>query len=158
LRKAQGTLVSGEHDPDWARYVRRLLSEENLDDIARVETVELAPLQSRARSSRTGRLRWPRQWYRIDLLVEKCPQDIDLLLVDGPPAFKQGKELIRGPAATVLAPHLAQGFTIVLDDVDRPAELETVRLWEAELGIEITVIKPLALAVGRSDGGFVPSL
>ena len=45
---------------------------------------------------------------------------IDLLLVDGPPAYAVGHGLARYPALPVLRDRLAPGATVVLDDVERP--------------------------------------
>ena len=60
---------------------------------------------------------------------------IDLLLVDGPPAFAAGHGLARYPALPVLRDRLAPGATVVLDDVERPGEQEVLRRWEREFGL-----------------------
>ena len=57
---------------------------------------------------------------------------IDLLVVDGPPAFAVGFAHARYPALPVLRDRLAPGATVVLDDVERPGEQEVLRRWEGE--------------------------
>jgi hypothetical protein len=142
LRGTGGRLVSFEHDPEWAAYLSRLLREEQLDDVARVELVDLVP---------PG-------WYDADRLLARCPCGVDLLIVDGPPGSQDAAVLAREPAARVLKPKLAADFTIFLDDADRPAEQEIARRWEAELGIEMTIVERLALAVGGTRAEISPTL
>ena len=60
---------------------------------------------------------------------------VDLLVVDGPPAFEDGFGLARHPALPVLRGRLAPGATVVLDDIERPGEREVVRRWEREFGL-----------------------
>ena len=61
---------------------------------------------------------------------------IDLLVVDGPPAFADGLGLARHPALPVLRDRLAPDATVVLDDVERPGEQEVLRRWEDEFGLD----------------------
>ena len=46
---------------------------------------------------------------------------IDLLVVDGPPAYAPGDDIARYPALPVLRQRLAAGATVVLDDVEAQA-------------------------------------
>jgi predicted O-methyltransferase YrrM len=57
---------------------------------------------------------------------------IDLLVIDGPPAYQPGQQEARYPALPVLYPHLSPHCTIILDDANRPGELEIVKRWLAE--------------------------
>jgi predicted O-methyltransferase YrrM len=54
---------------------------------------------------------------------------IDLLIIDGPPAYGKGLELARAPALDILYPHLAERCTIVLDDANRPGETQVAEQW-----------------------------
>ena len=60
---------------------------------------------------------------------------IDLLVVDGPPAFAAGHGMSRYPALPVLRERLASGATVVLDDIERPGEQEVVERREREFGL-----------------------
>ncbi len=60
---------------------------------------------------------------------------IDLLLVDGPPAYVAGMGLARYPALPVMLDRLAPGATLVLDDAERPGEQEVLRRWEDGTGL-----------------------
>jgi hypothetical protein len=57
---------------------------------------------------------------------------IELLVVDGPPAYAQGHGLARYPALPVLHDRLAPSATIILDDAERPGEREIIRRWQLE--------------------------
>jgi hypothetical protein len=157
LQRSGGTLLSIEHDEDWASYVAGLIRAESLGDAARVERVDLEPYTE---AHPTGASDWkiPDVWYQSAVLRAAVPPDIDLLVVDGPPAGRQEDVLVRHPAVPVLRDCLAEDFTLLLDDADRPAERETVARWEVELGVEFAIVERLALAVARSTGGLIPYL
>jgi hypothetical protein len=158
LRDSGGRLLSVEHDSEWAGYVDRRIREERLDDVATVAQVPLASYAAPPGSQEDPRWPPPPTWYETEALLSACPADIDLLVVDGPPAGKQEGVLAREPAVPVLRRRLARGFTLVLDDADRAAERETVLRWEQQLGLQMSLVERIALAIGRSDGGFFPYL
>ncbi len=61
---------------------------------------------------------------------------IDLLVVDGPPAYAAGHGLARYPALPVLCDLLAPRATVILGDAERPGEQEVLRRWEHETGLD----------------------
>jgi GNAT superfamily N-acetyltransferase len=124
-------LAAVEHDVDWVRRVTEELADGGIGD--RV-TVIHAPLVDH-HLAQDGLL-----WYDERALVTGLDQAldgelIDLLVVDGPPAFAPGFGLARYPALPVLRSRLASGAAVVLDDVDRPGEQEVLRRWERETGV-----------------------
>lgn len=64
-------------------------------------------------------------WYSASALEDL--EDIDLLLVDGPPAATGPQA--RYPALPVLERRLATGATVILDDAHRPHEEEVLAAW-----------------------------
>jgi predicted O-methyltransferase YrrM len=124
-RVGAGTLVTLEHDERWAQLVRRSLERERLDH--RVRLVH-APLSEHP----TG---WDSPWYDEDAVRGAVEQPVDLLLVDGPPAWAPGTEHARYPALPALTGLLTEDATIVLDDVDRPGEQAVLERWEEETGL-----------------------
>ena len=152
-----GRLVSVEQDPDLAVYLRRLVDREGLSDVASVEQVGLLPLPP---AYRVDSAAWssPDTWYDVDRLRAVCPEGIDVLVVDAPPAGNQDRVLAREPAVNVLCGQFAAEYAIFLDDTDRPAERETLRRWGDRLGIDTQIIERISLGLGRSDGGMIPSL
>jgi hypothetical protein len=131
-----GSVVALEHDADWAERVVDLLRREALEPFARVVH---APLEGDPR------------WYAPAALAE-LPAEIDLLIVDGPPAFHAGEEHRRWPALGLLDERLVPGATVVLDDLDRAGEREVLARWEAETPWRFRVENSAGVAFGaRGD-------
>lgn len=152
-----GRLFSIEHDADFADSLRRLLKLRGLDSIAKVVQVPLATLPE-GFGLAAGDCQAPTTWYDLDQLDAAAPTGIDLLVVDGPPAGAQGDVLIREPAVRALRDKFAPSYSVYLDDLERPPERETLRLWEEQLGIPFTIIERIGLGVGSTDEGFAPTL
>jgi predicted O-methyltransferase YrrM len=114
-RRGAGSLVAIEHDGDWAELVGDLLRRESLHEIARVVH---APLEGDP------------PWYAREQLAA-LPAEVDLLVVDGPPACEAGDEHRRAPALEFFEPRLVPGATVVLDDVARQGERDVLAAWEA---------------------------
>lgn len=131
-QRGAGTLTAVEHDERWAARVRDLLDREGLGDLA---TVIHAPL--------TGEP----PWYD-EAALEQLPAAIDLLVVDGPPAYEPGDEHRRLPALTFFEPRLVAGATVVLDDVDRPGERHVLAAWEKTTAWRFRVEPDTGVAVG----------
>ena len=66
----------------------------------------------------------------------RCPNAIDLLLIDGPPAGDPGLERSRHPALGELGPRLAPGATILLDDARRAGEAAALERWASDFELE----------------------
>ena len=127
-----GSVVALEHDGAWAARVARWLRNEKLEPFARVVH---APLEGDP------------PWYATAALDE-APDAIDLLIVDGPPAFHAGEEHRRAPALERFAPRLADGATVVLDDLDRPGERAVLAGWEAATEWRFRVEESAGVAFG----------
>jgi len=139
LHTRGGRLVSLEHDQAWATRVRSDLAAAGLAEIAQVA---LAPLQPHP-LARDGL-----QWY-AQRALRSLPRRIDLLLVDGPPAFEPEIELSRYPALPALAERLAPDATVVLDDIDRRGELRILEAWERDCDFRFEIRPAERIAVGR---------
>jgi predicted O-methyltransferase YrrM len=126
----RGTLTSLEHDPHWATLIQDHLRREHLDQIARVVH---APLQSDP------------PWYRPDEL----PDEIDLLIVDGPPAFAPGHGAARAPALARLDDNVVHDATVILDDIDRPGEQQTITTREISTSWRFQQNLAAGVAIGR---------
>ena len=143
LREQGGRLVSLEHDPDWAHFVRDALAREGLGSVARLAEGPLEPHELALEGA---------PWYSGQA-VRELPEAIDLLLVDGPPGYGEGMALSRYPALPVLAGRLATGALVVLDDADRDPEREIVERWSREGGDwEFAVLAAEGIAIGHRPG------
>lgn len=139
-------LTTVEHDAGWARWLTGQLDREGLGRFAGVVHAPLVP-HERAVDGLS--------WYDADALETGLDAalrggPIDLLIVDGPPAWAQGFELARYPALPVLQDRLAAGATVVLDDVDRAGEQQVLRRWADETG---TVFAPRSPHTGVAVAG-----
>jgi predicted O-methyltransferase YrrM len=138
-RELGGRLTSLEHDPDWARVVRSQIERENLNDTARL--IE-APLESHPLALNDA------PWY-APKAAAKLPDEIDLLIVDGPPGYGGGMELSRYPALPALENRLALNAMAVLDDARREGERAILEQWELECeGWTFAVDETLGIARG----------
>jgi len=138
-----------EHDHAWARWVSDQLDRERIGhDVVVIH----APLLDHSLAERGL------QWYDEAAVVAGLDTAlrgdlIDLLLVDGPPAYVAGHGLARYPAVPVLRERLAPGATVILDDVERPGEQEILRRWERETGLEFhRRAEDAGVAVARISG------
>lgn len=130
-QRGTGRLTALEHDAGWAATVTASLEEEGLRDVARVV---LAPLEA--------------GWY-APAGVAELPEAIDLLVVDGPPADTAALAEARHPALATLAPRLAPGSRVVLDDITRTGEQRVLARWESETPWRFERLEDEAIAVGQ---------
>lgn len=63
---------------------------------------------------------------------------IDMLVVDGPPAWKKGKEQARLPAGLYFKSRLSDSCSVFLDDINREGERKVAATWASALGIRIS--------------------
>jgi predicted O-methyltransferase YrrM len=141
LRSRGGRLDAIEHDERWADWVTGQLRRESLAEHAHVTH---APLQPSASSA--GGL----PWYADSALRHVAGGGIiDLLIVDGPPAFEPAAALARLPGLPALLDRLAPDAVVILDDIARPGEQEVVRRWERETPLRFELCRPAGVAIGR---------
>lgn len=77
---------------------------------------------------------WRGRWYS-PLVLDRLPNNVDLLVIDGPANERQIGA--RFPALPLLTGHLADGALIFVDDTDRPDERRMVERWQADGLVEI---------------------
>lgn len=130
--RGAGSVVALEHDGAWAALVGDLLRREALDGIAQVVH---APLEGDP------------PWYATRAL-DALPAEVDLLVVDGPPAHAAGDEHRRAPALPFFEPRLVPGATVVLDDLQRPGEREVLARWETDTPWRFEIDQTAGAAIG----------
>jgi hypothetical protein len=118
-----------EHDEIWADFLEEQLARENLRHFVSVIRAPLVPFNSN----------WPDEeltWYQQEqLTLSMTAHPIDLLLIDGPPAYQANRTHARYPAVPFFAPLFAEDYAIILDDIDRKGERDIMKLWERDFGI-----------------------
>ncbi len=126
LKQTGGHLWTVEHDEHWVRLLACGLAAEHLDEVVTVVPAPLAPTSHPVDGD--GGL-----WYDERRLAKAVPRDgVELLLVDGPPAYRSAVRHGRYPALPYFATALAPGCAIVLDDLGRRGEQEILQRWEGE--------------------------
>lgn len=118
LEQTGGRLVSIDHDSTYGEVTRWNIERHRLGEIADVRIAPLRPWDGEGTSP----------WYATDAFSGLS--DIDLLLVDGPPASTAPDA--RYPALPVLLGQLSEGALVVLDDADRSTEKRIVERWLEE--------------------------
>lgn len=113
-----GRLISLEHQSEYAAQSRARVAAHGLEDFVEIRLVDLVPHET---------VRGSFRWYDLD--TDTVP-DIDLLLVDGPPAATG--RYARYPAVPILADKLSDGAVILVDDTSRKDEVEAISFWQAE--------------------------
>jgi predicted O-methyltransferase YrrM len=94
-------------------------------------------------------------WYDQKMLEEEISGSFDMIIVDGPTAFEEGKQLSRYHALHFFYPQrLNNNAVIFLDDVNRKGELEVVKMWEVETGINFKLFAG-SLGVGYKGVSYV---
>jgi len=139
--REKGRLVSLEHDCRWADFVNNQIAKEGLSERAQVV---LAVLEDCSLSNFSS------AWYQEDSIRAAVkPRFIDMLIVDGPPAFEEGQEFSRYPALPLLKDLLSDDCIVVVDDIDRPAEREILKRWSDETAFAFHLDFSKSLAFGK---------
>lgn len=112
----RGRLLSFDHDEGFAELTRRRLLGAGVP--GEVRAVPLVP----------GTDGYGGSWYAHGEL----PDGIDLLVIDGPPAWRQKQAESRGSAAPAAFAKLSPGGVVLLDDAARPGEQRIMARWRAE--------------------------
>ncbi len=136
-----GRLLAVEHDDAWAYRVQVQLEREGLADRATVVRAPLGP---------NGPGRGDAEWYdevALTAALDDVGDAVEVLIVDGPPAFRPGTEHARYPALGVLADRLAPGALVVLDDVERAGEQDVLARWRDQ-GLDLDLRPGTGVAVG----------
>ena len=119
LERLGGRLISIDHEPEYAGRTRRMVAAHGLGTVVEVREAPLRPIEVRGE---------PYDWYDVDALADV--DDIDLLIVDGPPGSTG--PMSRYPALDMLRHKLSRTATVFLDDLSRADEQETLRRWAEE--------------------------
>lgn len=147
--RARGHLITVEHDELWAEQLSKLIDREGLTERVTIIHAPLTPCPS----GFTGAC----SWYSRDLVDEAVQAtQIQLLVVDGPPAHDGATRYARYPAVPMLYSRMSgSGFAIALDDIDRYGERQVLRRWEREYPLRFDRrYLSGSLALARSTTGY----
>ncbi len=133
-------VLSLEHDKE---YVSKTQNELRRHGVAEYASVIYAPLKEYTISGDIY------SWYNTEKLINSLPAPIDLIIVDGPPHYLSKNS--RYPALPLLKNKMSNTGTLILDDANRKAEKEIVKLWTRHFNIKEKI-------VGKCEKGCVQIL
>lgn len=80
-------------------------------------------------------------WYDEKVLeVGVKDNKFDMVIVDGPSAWKPEIEMARYPAIPFMCEYLSESFSIFLDDTNRTGEQNVVALWKRNFGLQFAML------------------
>ena len=131
LARTGGQLISVDHNPEWLGIVEDILKFHDLLDTVQLVEAPMAPIQNLTISS---------AWYDTDTVLGAIGESkVDLVLIDGPLAHDEARQLARYPALPVLQEKLSPRCAVMLDDADRTGEREILKRWQAFPDFNYTV-------------------
>ena len=145
LQGRGGHLYTIEHNADWVEFLQKLLAQHDLTQYVSLVT---APLEdcpfnfyelNPSSTPNKGSIRQEESnlWYSLDIIKDYlCDVEIDLLIVDGPPAYTKNTMYARYPAVPFLKQYFASDYAVILDDIRRSGEKKIVERWQQELNIK----------------------
>jgi predicted O-methyltransferase YrrM len=139
-----GRVVAIDHEEKFAELTRANVAAHGLDEVVEVRVAALTDAELPAHET---------LWYDHAAMTDL--QDIDLLVVDGPP--KATGPMVRYPAVPKLLGQLRDHAVVALDDATRPDEREVWHRWCKEVdGLDEWPVPPgdalKVLALSRSAG------
>lgn len=109
--------IAVDHDARYLRHTIQLARVNGVEKYVRFEHCPLAPLPG-----------FPLPWYsNVPEAIGRAR--IDLVIVDGPPAYEPGKEKAREPALPVIRSFLSERAVVILDDANREGESRILDRW-----------------------------
>jgi len=131
LARTGGQLISVDHNQEWLGIVEDLLKSHDLFDSVQLVEAPLTPIRNSPTSL---------AWYDTNAVVGAIGEsEVDLVLIDGPLAHDEARQLARYPAFPVLREKLSSRCALMLDDADRTGEREIIKRWQALPDFDYTV-------------------
>ena len=116
--QGKGQLISFDHDSDWASVTKRYVERHSFTNVT-IKERALRPQTCQDRSM---------DWYDIEDDLASL-NEIDLVVVDGPPAGTTAAPDSRLPAFFMLRDRMSSVGTFFLDDATRPGEQAVIASW-----------------------------
>lgn len=109
--------IAVDHDARYLSNTIQLARVNGVEQFVRFEHCPLAPVPGYALP-----------WYS-NIPDTIAGATLDLVIVDGPPAYEPGEATSREPALPVVRPFLSERAVVILDDANRKGESEILDRW-----------------------------
>ena len=115
-----GKIYSVEEDKNWVNFLQKKMISEKLED--KVELI-FAPIETNVQTQK--------KWYAADFIERFIAEKtvFDLLIIDGPQAWRPADFEIRKNVPDAVFGLLAEKFSLYLDDTNRKGEARAVKEW-----------------------------
>jgi len=124
--KLQTKLWSVESDLGWQNAVKEWLAMSDLQDCVNLIHAPLEQIPDEDD--------FTVPWYKMSVLEETfADKQIDMVIVDGPPAFNAAIQYSRYPALFFILGKTAPAYSLFLHDTNRDGEKTVLFNWEEEL-------------------------
>lgn len=128
-------IISIDDDEEWINKMKEFLANE---DLTKYVKFVFAPLRLNKNNY---------EWYQEDAIDQSCVNHkFDLVLIDGPKAYLEGKGTIRYGALPYIYTKLNSDNVIFLDDANREGEKQIISKWEEEFKLKFNIENNLAIA------------
>jgi hypothetical protein len=111
-----------ENSEEWHHRIGGTLKHHGIKDVR----ISLAPLRDYQGFC----------WYDPPLL--EMPNQFSLVVCDGPPGTTKGGRYGLMP---ILGNRLVAGSVVLLDDAERPGEIESLNRWKSEVRLDIRIVE-----------------
>lgn len=130
LNGLKSKIISIEHDLSWFKEMKDTIEREGLQESVKII---LSPLKEEHGI----------YWYDKHAIEDKA-RDIlfDSVIIDGPPAWEEGKEKARQPAFGFLINKLSENYIVFLDDANRAGEQQIIMDWTEKYSVNFNSIGP----------------
>lgn len=140
----QAHLFSVEENESWLTIIKNTLETENL---LQYVTLIHAPLINCSLAIENN------LWYSVEELNRLIPPQIkfDLVLVDGPSAWRPDIELSRYPALEYMQSKLHANFSFFLDDANRRGEQKIIDMWQKKYSYSFYMLNSSLSAIHSGE-------
>jgi hypothetical protein len=135
-------ITSVDEDKEWIEKIQDILVAENIQKYVKFIYSPIISIHNDSEKY---------LWYDEKILDHECNGNkFDTVIVDGPKAYEEGKELIRYPALHFVQNKLNDAHVILLDDVNRNGEKYIIKKWKTEYNLNFEIDNNLGIAyVGK---------
>lgn len=143
INKKKIEIVSVDHDENWIRILKTLLTEEDLSQ--NVTFINSGMKVDKHSLNNT-------EWFDGELISKNIKgKAFDLVIVDGPIAYTKSKRLSRFPALPFINNYLSEKHAILLDDTNRKGESQIIKMWENQFGYRFKKLSETAKIASKGD-------